>query len=63
MWVNKFSYELYLVHILVISTTFYVLNRIPNFIVCIIAFLLSLAVGYVYSIIIKKMYGIFQKVK
>lgn len=57
-WVNKFSYELYLVHILVMMTCARLIDSVPNICMCVIAFVLSLLFGYAYNYIIKKMFSI-----
>jgi peptidoglycan/LPS O-acetylase OafA/YrhL len=50
---SKFSYELYLVHLLIFSCTFYYLkNSLPTTIVALLSFFISILVAKVYNIIL-----------
>lgn len=57
IFINKFSYELYLVHILVVNTFFYFI-KVENTAICLglilLAFVTSLILSYFYSVFVKK---------
>ena len=64
MCISKFSYELYLVHTLVIDTIFYFVkssNTITSLILVLVAFLISLVLSYFYSILIRNIFSKFKK--
>lgn len=58
IWINTFSYELFLIHLLVFSTCRYYFGTIPNLLLCGISLLLSVMVGFLYH----KLYGYIARV-
>lgn len=62
--IARFSYELFLIHILIFSVTFNLLKQIiPNYLVCIIAFILCIILSNLYHLAINRTYRILQKTK
>lgn len=57
VWINSFSYELYLVHILIFSTCRYLLSpRLPNLVWCLLALVITIPCALVYSKLLSRLW-------
>lgn len=65
-WISKFSYELYLTHIITFTSCFHFLsNKLPNLLVGLLALLVSYLIAYVYGLFYQKCFhkGILKRSK